>query len=161
MISFKPNSIVLLIGMIWVGPAQAQQSANASGGDATGNGGSVAYSIGQAVYTTNTGNAGTVAQGVQQPYEISDVSGIDNPSFNIVLSAYPNPTVASLTLNLGNADLSTLNFELYEANGKILERRKILSSSEVIKLDNLPSATYFLKVSSNNNEIRTFKVIKN
>jgi hypothetical protein len=40
-----------------------------AGGEATGSGGSVSYSVGQVVYTTNTGINGSVAQGVQQPYE--------------------------------------------------------------------------------------------
>ena len=51
----KLSPILLLVtGLLWAGLAQAQESANASGGDATGSGGTVAYSVGQVVYTTNT-----------------------------------------------------------------------------------------------------------
>jgi len=46
----KSRPILLLAtGLLWAGLAQAQESVNASGGDATGSGGIVAYSIGQAV----------------------------------------------------------------------------------------------------------------
>jgi len=62
---------------------------------------------------------------------------------------------------VGNFDLSTLNFEIYEVNGKLLERKKITSSTETISLENLPSSTYFLKVTSNNEAVKTFKIIKN
>ena len=48
----------------------AQEAPTTSGGDATGSGGSVAFSIGQVVYVTNTGSTGTEAEGVQQPYEV-------------------------------------------------------------------------------------------
>jgi hypothetical protein len=70
----KSRPIVLLAaGLFWAGLAQAQESANVSGGDATGSGGTVAYSVGQVVYTTNTGSTGSVAQGVQHAFEIFTV----------------------------------------------------------------------------------------
>ena len=48
----------------------AQESANVSGGEATGSGGTVSYTIGQVAYTNHTGTNGNINQGVQQPYEI-------------------------------------------------------------------------------------------
>jgi hypothetical protein len=141
--------------------AQAQQATTATGGDASGSGGTIAYSVGQIVYTTNTGTTGSVAQGVQQPYEISIVLGLDNHSINLELTAYPNPTANFLTLNLGKAELSTLNFQLYDISGKLIESRKIIRNNETIAMENLPTATYFLKVTNNNNEVKTFKIIKN
>ena len=155
----KVKISVLLLGLGLT--AQAQQATTATGSDASGSGGTVAYSVGQIVYTTNTGTNGSVAQGVQQPYEISIVLGIDNHTINLELTAYPNPTTNFLTLNVGNAELSTLNFQLYDILGKLIESRKIISSSETIAIENLPTATYFLKVSNNNNEVKTFKIIKN
>jgi TRAP-type uncharacterized transport system substrate-binding protein len=50
----------LTAGFLWAGIAQAQENANTSGGVATGSGGTVAYSIGQVAYTTNTGSNGSV-----------------------------------------------------------------------------------------------------
>ena len=155
----KVKISVLLLGLGLT--AQAQQATTATGSDASGSGGTVAYSVGQIVYTTNTGTNGSVAQGVQQPYEISIVLGIDNHTINLELTAYPNPTANFLTLNVGNAELSTLNFQLYDILGKLIESRKIISSSETIAIENLPTATYFLKVTNNNNEVKTFKIIKN
>ena len=153
----KISILLLSLGIT----AKAQQATTATGGNASGSGGTVAYSVGQIVYTTNTGTTGSVAQGVQQPYEIFTVLGIEDNSINLDLAAYPNPTANFLTLNLGNAELSTLNFQLYDISGKLIESRKIISISETIAMENLPTATYFLKVSSNNNEIKIFKIIKN
>ena len=141
--------------------AQAQQATTATGGDASGSGGTVAYSVGQIVYTTVTGANGSIAQGVQQPYEISIVQGIEENSIQLELTAYPNPTTNYLTLHVGKAELSTLNFQLYDISGKLIESRKIISRTETIAMANLASATYFLKVTNNNNEVKTFKIIKN
>jgi gliding motility-associated-like protein len=51
----------------------AQESANTAGGDFLGSGGTVAYSIGQVVYTTHREVSGIKAQGVQQLHELSKV----------------------------------------------------------------------------------------
>ena len=158
----KYKKIKLSILLLGLGlPAQAQQATTATGENASGSGGNLTYSVGQIVYTTNTGTTGSVAQGIQQPYEISIVLGIDNHSINLELTACPNPTTNYLTLNIGNAELSALNFQLYDISGKLIESRKIISSSETIGMENLPSATYFLKVNNNINEVKTFKIIKN
>ncbi len=140
--------------------AQAQEAVITVGSDATGSAGTVAYSIGQIVYTTNTGINGIVAQGVQQPYVISIVLGIEHNSIQLYFTVYPNPTINFLTLNLGNADLSTLSFQLYDLSGKLIESRKIVSNTETIRMENLPSALYFLRVTNNSEELKTFKIIK-
>ena len=91
---------------------QAQETVPATGGDATGAGGSSSYTIGQVVYTTNTGTNGSVAQGVQQPYEISTSVGIEVTAINLELVAYPNPTNNALTLNIGNYSNEKLTYQL-------------------------------------------------
>ena len=159
MIHKKVKLSVLLLGLGLT--AKAQQATTATGGNASGSGGSVAYSVGQIVYTTNTGANGSVAQGVQQAYEISIVTGLEDTQISLNMQAYPNPTTDYLTLNVGNFELSTLNFQLYDISGKLIESRKIISSTETIATGNLSSATYFLKVSNNNNEVKSFKIIKN
>lgn len=138
----------------------AQVNTIVTGGNALGSGGTVAYSIGQVVYITNTGNSGTVTQGLQHPYEIQTILGFENNQISLNIKAYPNPTIDYLTLNVGNIDLSGLYFQLYNGNGKLIENRKMSSVSETILMENLSSAIYFLKVVNNNNEVKTFKIIK-
>ena len=158
----KHKKVKLSVFLLGLGlTAQAQQATTATGGDASGSGGTVAYSVGQIVYTTNIGTTGSVAQGVQQPFEISVVLGIDNNAINLEVTAYPNPTTNYLTLNICKTALSTLNFQLYDIIGKLIESKKIKSSIETIDMENLPTATYFLKVADNNKEVKTFKIIKN
>ena len=156
------KKIKLCVLMLGFGlTAQAQQANPATGGDATGSGGSVAYSVGQIVYTTHTGTTGSVAQGVQQPYEISVVLGIENSLIDLDISAYPNPTTQNLTLSIGNDISETLHFQLCDLSGKIIERRKISNRTETIHMENLATGPYFLKVSNANNEVKIFKIIKN
>jgi hypothetical protein len=156
---------VLLLGLGLTG-IQAQEAIPATGGVASGGGGSVSYSIGQVVYTTNTGTNGSVAQGVQQPFEISVVTGIEQAKgINLNCSAYPNPTTDYLTLKVDNFELSTVSFQLFDINGKLLENKKVTGNESTISMENLVPATYLLKVvqmkHASYQEVKTFKIIKN
>lgn len=155
----KPVALLLLgFGLTTV---QAQQAPNTSGGDASGSGGSVAYTVGQVGYNTQTGTTGSVAQGVQQPFEISIVLGIEENQISLNMQAYPNPTSNYLTLNIGDFDRTNLSFQLFDITGKLIETNKITKSIETIRMENLSSGSYFLKVTRNNKEVKTFKLIKN
>jgi len=154
-------SVVLLLGLGLTG-LQAQESVNATGNNASGSGGSASYSVGQIVYTTNTGTNGSVAQGIQQPYEISVVTGLEEAKgINLSVSAYPNPTTDFLELKVESEKLKNLSFQLYNMNGKLLQSAKITGSQTSIVMSNLVPATYFVKVTEGNKEVKTFKIIKN
>jgi hypothetical protein len=158
-------SVFVLI--ISVNIISAQNAIPASGGNASGSGGTVSYSVGQVVYTTNTGTNGSVAQGVQQPYEISVINGIENSmKINLSCTAYPNPATFCLTLKTENAETENLSYQLYDISGKLLENKKVVSTETTIYLGHRPVATYLLKVILTNQaslptEIKTFKIVKN
>ena len=154
-------SVILLLGLGLTG-LQAQEAIPVSGGNASGSGGAVSYSVGQLVYTTNTGTSGSVAQGVQQPYEISEVTGIEEvKGITLQCSAYPNPATDYVKLKVENYETKNLTYWLYDINGKLLESKKIDGSETFINMEILVPATYFLKVIDNNKEVKTFKIIKN
>lgn len=155
-------SAVLLLGLGLSG-LQAQTGIPASGGNASGSGGSVSYSAGQVVYTTNTGGAnGTVAQGVQQPFEISVVTKIEGAvGISLQCSVSPNPTSELVELIVDSHKVEKLSYQLYDMNGKLLENNKIAGNSASIVMSNFAPATYFLKVSEGHKEIKSFKIIKN
>jgi len=139
---------------------QAQNSVPASGGNATGSG-TVSYSVGQVVYTTNTGTNGTAAQGVQQPYEISVVTVIKGYN-DIFLEClvYPNPTTDFVILKTRSYEDENLSYQLCDINGKLIYDKKADGVETYIPMGNLISATYFLKVIYNRKEVKTFKIIK-
>lgn len=152
---------VLLI--LWFGltSLQAQISVNATGGNASGSAGTVVYSLGQVVYTTNSGTNGSISQGVQQLFEISVVTAVEeSKGINLSVLVYPNPTTENLTLNIVDFDIAKLMYELYDMNGKLLQSKKITEKQTKIEMSNLMPTTYFIKVAKENKEVKTFKVIK-
>ena len=156
----KITATAMLV-FLGVGGLQAQEAVTATGGDATGTGGSSSYSVGQVVYTTNTGTNASVAQGVQQPYEISASVGIDVIEINLELVAYPNPTNNALTLNIGNYSNEKLTYQLYDMQGKLLDSKQVVNSSTTMGMQDLPVSTYLLNVLDDNSLIKTFRIIKN
>ena len=140
----------------------AQETIPATGGNASGSGGTASYSVGQVVYTTNTGTNGSVAQGVQQPFEISVVTGIDQAKgINLNCSVYPNPTTDYLVLKVENYDNGNLSYQLFDMQGKLLENKKVTGNETRISMETLVPATYFVKVVQGNKEVKIFKIIKN
>jgi hypothetical protein len=155
----KLNALLLFgVGLTGV---HAQEALPASGGNASGSGGSVSYTIGQVVYTTITGINGSVAQGIQQPYEISVVTGLEEAiGINLIYSTFPNPAKEYVTLRIENCDTENITYQLYDDSGKLLERKKAEGIETRIDMGNLVIATYILKVLRNNQVVKTFKVIK-
>ena len=138
----------------------SHQVLSASGGDATGSGGSVAYSVGQIVYTTSTGTTGSVAQGVEQAYEIYSV-GIKETTLNISLSVFPNPTSDFLTLKVEDYNNETLSFELLDEQGKLILSEQITNQETQVAMSTLARGSYFINIVQTNKQIQTFKIIKN
>lgn len=159
----KLSALFLLgLGLTGLQAQEIHETIPATGGNASGSGGTVSYSVGQIVYTNNTGTNGSVSQGVQQPYEISIVTELEETQgINLSITAFPNPTTDYLTLSTGNFDNKNLSFHLYDINGKIIQESKINVSETKISMTDLPPATYFLKVTENQKEVKTFKIIKN
>ncbi len=140
-----------------------QNAITASGGNATGDGGSASYSVGQIVYTTNTSETyGSVAQGVQQPYEISVVTALEkSENISLEMKIYPNPSSDFLRLKIEGSEVEDLRYQLYNINGNMLLDNKLMGTESDISMQNFPPSTYILKVIRGNKEMKTFKIIKN
>jgi hypothetical protein len=141
---------------------QAQNSIPAAGGNATGSGGSVSYTIGQVVYTTVSGSNGSMNQGVQLPFEISVITAISGTSgITLSLSVYPNPANGFVTLRVEGYDAKNLSYMLFDINGVLFQNSPVLGDETRIQLGNIIPGTYILKVVENKKELKTFKIIKN
>lgn len=155
-------SFVLLFGLGLSISSHAQQTIPASGGNASSTGGSVSYTVGQLFYSTNTGTNGSVAEGVQQPYEISVIVGIEQAKdITLVCMAYPNPTTDLLILEVESMNNESLFFQLYDLTGKLLVSKRLVDIRTTLSMAHLAPSTYFLKVRNNQRVVKTFKIIKN
>ena len=188
--NFILKAIIGILLLIYFGLTgiYAQEALITAGGNASGSGGSISYSVGQVVYTTNTGANGSGAQGVQQPYEISGIEIVNQANFmkgakisntgtssseitniedskliNQKCNVYPNPTTNIITLAIEYfvTENDNLSFQLFDINGKLIENKKVENSRTHISMGNLVAASYLLNVIQGNKSIKIFKIIKN
>ena len=152
--------LLLILSFFKVSFLFSQQASVVAGGLATGSGGTVSYSIGHTIFTVITGANGNIAQGVQQPFEISfvivGVEEIVNPIINWV--AFPNPTKDIVKLKTDK--IENQFFQLVNLKGEILIDQKIVSVETVINMKDYPPATYLLKVFDKTQNLKTVKIIK-
>ena len=159
----KTNVLVFAFCMlIYATAAKAQIAVPAAGGNASGKGGTQSYSVGQVVYTTDNGANGIISKGVQQPFEISVVTGIkifSDISLECVVN--PNPVTDFVKLKIEKYEDENLSYQLFDINGRLLLNNKIEGAETNIQMENLLPGTYFLKVTDKNKETKIFKIIKN
>lgn len=156
-------SALLILGL-GLTRLQAQEVVTAGGGEATGSGGSASYSVGQMVYTTNIGTNGSVATGVQQPFEISFVTGIEEANgISLIVSPYPNPTTDNLTLKVSSSSTlssESLSYQLFDVWGRLLKTQDKLALETQIEMQGYKQGTYLLKIVGDSRQVQTFKIIK-
>ena len=151
--------MLLAVGL-GVSSGYAQESSNSSGGDASGTGGTVAYSIGQVAYSSQTGASGEINQGVQQALEIYTV-GINAEPTNISLKVFPNPTSDFLSLQIEDYSNEQVDYKIFDLNGKMIASARIIGSQTQIDLTALVKGTYLIEIIEKSKKIKSFKIIKN
>jgi len=158
----KKFKICALLLVMWITGLAAQEVIPAAGGVGSGSGGTISYSVGQLFFSTFAGETGTVVEGVQQPYEISIVTAIDEIiGIQFVSSVFPNPTADILTLRIAEFDNMMLSYHLLDANGRLLENGQITGPETRLNMVKFPSGIYFLKVLEGRTELITYKILKN
>jgi hypothetical protein len=152
--------INFLVSLLWINFAVAQESVNAAGGDVTGSGGSIAYSLGQVIYTTNANTSGTISQGVQQAYEIYSL-GISETKMNFSFSIFPNPTVDYLTLQIIGYPNEILYYKVFDMQGKVLITEHVSGELTKINTVKLPASSYIIGITNQENkQLQSYKIIK-
>ena len=154
----KKLIVFCFLGSIAAG-INAQSDIVASGGDASGTGGSVSYSIGQIDFITKTGTGGMLTEGVQQPYEITIVTGNDEKRINLSAVVFPNPTSDYVKLRIENMDVM-LHYALFNGNGRMIDKNRVINNPAKINMSSLNAGTYYFKVFSDEKILKIFKIIK-
>jgi hypothetical protein len=156
----SPNLIVSILFATLYFNVSGQSNTTAAGGDASGSGGTVAYSLGQVSYIVASGNGGTANQGVQQAFEIFTIGSVDE-QFEVSISIFPNPTLGYLNLEVLGIPFEKLTYQIFSSQGKLILMGNFTGSHSRIDLGELPAATYTMQIINSNHHLRTYKVIKN
>lgn len=141
------------------------QSVNVTtGGSISGDGGSVSFTIGQTFYLVASGTEGSFIQGVQQPFEISTLTDIDETkAINLTCLVFPNPVQDYIQIKINSTLLQKgeyLKYQLFDLNGKLLVSEISQSEISQIKIGNYAASIYVLNILNNDRLIKSFKITK-
>jgi len=153
----KTNTLfILLLGLSLASVCRGQTSLHASGGNAQGTGGSVAYSIGQVAYHTWYGTEFNVFEGVQHPYELSGPVGRDLPG-DWIIKVYPNPVRDHLKVEWPETP-DEVHYELISVAGKVVQKGSLTGTTTSISLPPLSEALYLLHLISPPHGTFTYRI---
>lgn len=160
----KQTLFFVLFLMFGTFAVNAQSAIVSVGGDAQSNSGSVSFTVGQIAVETTTSSAGSisVAEGVQQAYEIQTVGVNNYPQIVLNAKVYPNPTenLAQLELNGFEIPEGGLKAFLYDGNGKLLQTVTITDDITSFQIGQYATGNYLLEVKSGNSSLKTFKIVR-
>ncbi len=160
----KKITSLIFLTVLWATTLFAQSTIVPVGGDAQSNSGSISYTVGQiAALSTNNNNASiSVAEGVQQPYEIMTV-GVDNyPQIALNAVVYPNPTdnLAQLQLNGFEIPTGGLRAILYDSNGKRLQDIPITENLTLFQIGHYATGAYYIELRDGKSVLKTLKLVR-
>ncbi|HSO88086.1 MAG TPA: T9SS type A sorting domain-containing protein [Draconibacterium sp.] len=158
----RKSILLVAVTFFCLSIAAGQSAITTSGGNISGNDGSVSFTAGQVFYRSLLSPVVNLVEGVQQPFEISTLTSIDYKGIiTLEYIIYPNPTMGSVTLTIKPNHLEKMRFQLFDSNGNLLQNKMIESESTEISTESLPAAIYFLDVIIDNQKVKAFKIIKN
>ena len=103
-------------------------------------------------------NDDTNSDGIPDYLQQSVALGLQNSSYNSLISIYPNPT--SDVLYIDNPNFEKINsLEIISINGTIVKQENRTSNLQSIEVSNLQTGVYFVKIQINN-EVLNYKFIK-
>ena len=159
---FKQSKyLIALAFVLCAGMTQtyAQESVNASGGDASGSDGSVAYSIGQVFVNSVSGNNGIIAQGIQQAYGFFQV-GVDDLEEAKGINLYPNPVGNTLYVEMDMMKPGLWVAQVFNMEGKEIMSTFLASSLSNLSANQMAAGNYILRIQKNNKNVKSYKIIK-
>jgi hypothetical protein len=129
-----------------------------SAGDYFDNGsGSISFTIGECLISTENSATLILTQGFQQPIVVVEPNSI-NKALDFNISVFPNPVQEHVILKVEVSN--GLHYLLYDIKGALIERNQLHSAETEIDFSQLGPSTYILKIFKNTEAARTFKIIK-
>jgi len=159
------STFLLLFTIMWIGHVHAQSTSPevvASAGDTfQGNNVRIEWTLGELAITTVQNASQQITQGFHQPYYT--ITSVDELPKNIgQISVFPNPTSEVIKMRLNFSQHQKVQIRLTDTQGHILLTKE--NFGQIINnhadISDLPSGTYFLNFSINNQYTQTFKIQK-
>jgi hypothetical protein len=125
----------------------------------------VDYTIGEIVISTISGSGSILTQGFQQPLTGSLVSVPENVETVEEVSVFPNPITEQLNISISETGTQSYEIAMMDQLGRLVYSGKGFTAvngsvSVSLPVAHLATATYFIRITSDNRVVKTVKVLK-
>ena len=159
--TYTMKTIIIVFAFIAITSLALCQEVLSTGGDFHQTPqGSLSFTIGEPISETFDAGENVLTQGFQQTKLI--ITAIETPEMeNFKLHIFPNPTHSTILIETTDDVQQSMQFALYDLNGKILYN--ICSDQSILEIDltSFSPGTYLLRISNDNQQMNTYKIIKN
>jgi hypothetical protein len=135
----------------------AQELIGSAGSHEQQTNGSISYSVGEPITAVYENMEATLNIGFQQVYN-SPIVSIDESSTGPEMSVYPNPADEILFVEL--EAFSGYQIQLISTQGRILSQQRLSGPTTQLEIKDLAPGSYYIRAFSNQNEVKTFRIIK-
>ncbi len=132
----------------------------ASGSSTVSAAGEASVSIGLVAYVSDSSNLGSVSEGNQQTYDITD-GVIQIPADGFTVRAFPNPFPGNIYITIDGSLSGAVEVELYGQQGTLLKKETFNAPDYMLQTENLAPGSYIILIRSKSFETRKYKLIKN
>jgi hypothetical protein len=141
----------------------AQQSFVSTGGDQlSGDGSSISYSLGQLCADFAATADASVSEGVHQPFEISQLVGVNENEEKIACTLSSNPVLNNVFLQFEEEiSADTYRYTVFNERGQMIDYKKITDQKTLISMEDQAAGMFLLRVEDQSKKTLTFKIIKN
>lgn len=133
---------------------------DAAGGDGLGEGGSIAFSVGQIFYNEKSNSDYSINEGIQQPSPEIKHLPITLIDTKIKVSTYPNPVDDYFIIETSDLKDKNISYKLFDISGKLIVQNKLEKTRTKINAFNLQSALYLLYLTEDGQHMKTIKILK-
>lgn len=150
----------ILFILVFSAGTTAQQVVSSAGEQQSASEVQISWTLGEPVITTTNNSQYILTQGFQQSKLV--VTAIKEISFpQLSIKAYPNPTSEYLNLELSEPVNENLEISMFDVNGKLLMKKKMVANKQKIKMKSFAAGSYLLKIATSDNlSYSTFKILK-
>ncbi|TVQ49238.1 MAG: T9SS C-terminal target domain-containing protein [Saprospirales bacterium] len=152
--------LIVFLFFCWTTVIYSQQTTSTAGGNIKASAGSVSYTIGQTFFSSNSNEAGTVAEGVQHAFETLVITNVEEQFLEQKFSVFPNPTRDMLVIEGKDEIGEPFKLAVYDINGKLLLQKDMKSERETIDLSAFSKGTYILQIINSQQQYSGFHIIR-
>ena len=152
----KKNTLLLFTLISSVTVVSAQEVISSQGSSYVNSSNSIDFTIGEVITNTESSVNITLTQGFHQSNW--NFLGLQDFDHSYSASIFPNPT--SDVLNIKASNFEKITYSLFDEQGKLIEQNLLSGEVTSIQVSQLALGSYSIKLSKENQSLKSFKLVK-